>query len=585
MEMQSPTALLIRKNFKSEEDKATLERADAIYAMLPESEQDFIHDLAQWYSSIRFEIIERPHWLWNAYLRVVGPRAFFKESPGLLDYVAYPVAKAIGRKEMRRSDEARKAFLQRIRRASGEHKRGLTGALTYLRVIGFSISAKDFRADFDEITDSYVRSGRVPEADRIEALRFAKELEDRHMDLCRAYNQNKKAKKSSAGEAEGREGKSAPIKAATGSDPKPAPEVAPDAPPSTPWEFLLKLTREDPEKAIEVAQKQWKSAQEPGEFSQVQLMQAYELAYELAVFFKPHFEAFALHLLDVSVTWTGRAVSKASRVERSAQFVEQFETRATLFADWIESLRRREQPIALEYLLTMLRYGNPSRPYWDSILDVSYAQAVNAAAHDQESCLELFACVSFYAEAGSALAENALAQFEKLASQALDSANEIKAGFDATRDLTGAIKLVEEKTMSGRNLNFAANPDHPLVMIVRQRLKHTIGEILSTSPSNVMELMAHLMTQVRVEVLFRELDASLRKALAARLRSFPADAAKALIHLTRYCGYSQVDDEEYRKHVCKATFNEFYPVLRVVSPDDADLVRPHIGWSPSRDVF
>jgi hypothetical protein len=50
------------------------------------------------------------------------------------------------------------------------------------------------------------------------------------------------------------------------------------------------------------------------------------------------------------------------------------------------------------------------------------------------------------------------------------------------------------------------------------------------------------------------------------------------------CGYSQSDDEIYRKAVCKETFEAMLPLLESISPEAAAHARTGIGWSPRGDI-
>lgn len=61
--------------------------------------------------------------------------------------------------------------------------------------------------------------------------------------------------------------------------------------------------------------------------------------------------------------------------------------------------------------------------------------------------------------------------------------------------------------------------------------------------------------------------------------SVPVDAGLALKTLIRYKGYSQTDDDLYRKQVCQDLFDALVPSLDAVSADDAAVARSGIGWS------
>jgi hypothetical protein len=56
-------------------------------------------------------------------------------------------------------------------------------------------------------------------------------------------------------------------------------------------------------------------------------------------------------------------------------------------------------------------------------------------------------------------------------------------------------------------------------------------------------------------------------------RLHPADAAASLKRLAQYSGFSQSDDEMYRKDLRESSYRALLPVLQEVSPEHVPLAR------------
>ena len=198
--------------------------------------------------------------------------------------------------------------------------------------------------------------------------------------------------------------------------------------------------------------------------------------------------------------------------------------------------------------------------------------------------MRLLAAVVFYS-GDSGLVREASALFEGCSERRLDIVGDLEwVLIPAVSDVTQSLSILEDKVMSMRNRHVMANPNHPLLHVVETQLQAFLARILATEPACALSNLVSLTLVLSNETLIRKHHRMLRNEFEARAREYPTDAGLALKKLIQYCGYSQMDDEMYRKELCKESFNALFPLLESISATDAAIARTGIGWNPRGDI-
>ena len=135
-----------------------------------------------------------------------------------------------------------------------------------------------------------------------------------------------------------------------------------------------------------------------------------------------------------------------------------------------------------------------------------------------------------------------------------------------------------------RNRHIAASPSHPLLHLVETQLQVFLARLLKVEPACALSNLVLLTLALSNETLIRKHHRMLQEEFKALAGDYPADAGHALKKLIQHCGYSQMDDEMYRKELCKESFNVLLPLLESISSADAAVARTGIGWSPRGDI-
>jgi hypothetical protein len=349
------------------------------------------------------------------------------------------------------------------------------------------------------------------------------------------------------------------------------------------WSLLLAVAQEDVSAAIRAVDEHW--PHDPGRpliLSTTDLYEKPELAYQLARRLHPHRAGVAIEMLGTSLDFASFQLGKVEPVAATA--LEQvMDASCRLLAEWTFSCPTSlEPPAAVQTMRRLFRFSNPNDLHWKRLPREAMALLQSLPANDGQQ-LRLLAEVALYAPAP--LGAEALQRFLDLVSHRFETVGEgNRSLFDAVRESCQALSILEETALSFRNHHIAANPDHPLLLGFERLFLETQARLLADDPASALANMVSLTLELSNERLFRQQHQLLRHEFEARARNSAADAGIALKTLIKYCGYSQMDDQLYRKHLCKETFGALLPTLEAISPTDAAMARSGVGWRPRGDI-
>lgn len=349
------------------------------------------------------------------------------------------------------------------------------------------------------------------------------------------------------------------------------------------WPLLLAVAEEDISAAIRAVDEHWPHG--PGRpliLSTTRLYENPELAYQLARLLHSHRAGFAIEMLGTSLDFASFQLVKVEPAAATA-LERVMDASCRLLADWtFSSPASLEPPVAVQAMHRLFRFSNPEDPHWKRLPHEAMA-LLQGLPTTGEQQLRLLAEVALYAPAP--LAAEALQRYLDLVSRRFETVGEGNHSlFHAVREGCQALSILEEKALSFRNRHIAANPGHTLLLGFERHFLETQARLLADDPANALANMVSLTLELSNERLFRQQHQLLRREFEPRARNSAADAGLALKTLIKYCGYSQMDDQMYRKHLCKETFDALLPTLEAISPIDAAVARSGVGWSPRRDI-
>jgi len=358
------------------------------------------------------------------------------------------------------------------------------------------------------------------------------------------------------------------------------------------WPLLLELAQEDMQAALRIVDQQQSRHGKANGFSTMDLHEAPRLASQLAQTLQPHRPAFATMLLRASIQYASFQRDRLTG-EPAAGLERVMDESCRVLADWIASQGRVDDEEVLAVIGQLFQYGNPADAYWAALPGRALEIICRLPTPDQDRKLTVLALVAFYGDtADPASAEKARRMFDERVQLKLENL-ELEA-WDRQRDsddlfstiggavweLSGALEVLEDKQGSMRNRRIKAMPVHPLACIFQARLDQLVQRLLVREPAVALHQLARIAAYVRHEALFRRQHAVLREQFSLRAPLFPEDAGRALNTLIKSGGYSQSDDEMYRKTVCKETFEALLPLLESLSPEAAVHARTGVRWRP-----
>lgn len=353
------------------------------------------------------------------------------------------------------------------------------------------------------------------------------------------------------------------------------------------WPLLLRAAKQDRPWALRFIDEHWRASSKWSyPLSTLHLHGQSEVAYQLAVTLRPERPEFAAEILLEAVRNAGWvATEKRSEVPESLNKL--LDASCDQLWCWIqEPLKSGVANAELrEKLDSLFRYGNPKSSYWAE-LPACALNAVESISPDEQARGLAYVSVRavFYSDPGSPTAIRAMELFKDFLARLSLEANTAHQLFEGAATAVGAIAVLEGGILSGRNRFFLANPQHPLMQIVADYLDETCKKLRELQPATVLADHMSLTLGVRVETQYRRLIGEFQTEFSLRVDFNAADAGLALKNLIQYTGYSQSDEDMYRKQVCQDVFDALIPCLDAVSPADAAVARSGIGWSPRGDI-
>lgn len=350
------------------------------------------------------------------------------------------------------------------------------------------------------------------------------------------------------------------------------------------WRLLFEVAHEDMSSALALIDEHWNQTRPPQIFISGCLHETPELAYQLAVKLKPHRREFAADMLCQSIFYASFQLEKVD--QPSATLLEKvMDASCRLLADWTSESPSMDSSAMLRSIAQLFWFGNPDDDYWKVIPRTCLAIINELSPAEQDKQLHLLAQIIFYESSVPSLVDEAQQLFQTCVARRLSRIKEWEwSGSSDVGDVCRSLSILEDKTSSVRNRHIAAHPNHFLLFTVEKQLEYLLDRLVSEEPSNALKHIVSLLLALSNENLIRKFHQLLREEFEVRARNFPADAGIALMSLIQYCGYSQSDDEMYRKELCEESFQVLLPALEGISPSDAAIARTGIGWSPRGNI-
>ncbi|WP_143171313.1 hypothetical protein [Rhizobacter sp. OV335] len=554
--MTTPTlprsAFLPRRPLNHKERQDIVVRRDRLFALCTPAEQRRLVDVARWYAAHETRLLTRPNVLMESfevvfhhrYLSVLYPRP-----PGLLTRGLALAWRAVLRVEIWRERRMRAGLVAHLATVRDEGAADeLLGVVHFLLLLRVDVGMNEqstFDRQLEALAADCVGDGRVPVARRFAAAQrcelWPREVTgwnvSRHMDL----------------------------------------HV---------WRLLLQLAHEDAQAAVRVIDEHWGRRESPQLLQAMCLHDDPQLASQLATRLKPHRADFAASMLCTSIQESSYQLSRVPE-PAAASLQQLMDASCLLLAEWTfatnPGLETRAALVALDHLF---RFGDPAQRYWRELPPRCLALVQGLPSVEQVDWLRLLAGAVFYADRAEPVAAEALLLTEVLIRDRIASALGRAEDLDACASdiCRAALGVLEDKVLSGRNRRVPAMPDHVLLRTVEPLLDDLLARAMAGEPHHALRQLVSLVCGLSGEVLARKYHARLRERFEQHARNHPDDAGLALKQLIQHCGFSQVDDEMYKKDLYRESFNLLLPVLETISLQDAAVARTGIGWSPRGDI-
>lgn len=550
------TAFLPGHQLNENDRRSLMERRDKLFLLCTPAEQQCLIELAHWYESHRLEISGEPNIVKQSFLAVFYHRHFpwANQKPGLIVRLLAKLSGAVYKVERWSSQRFQSDFITRMHSVVREGDEDvLLGVINFFRTLPLDVGFVGQRAlenKLDAMTSRCVASPRVSASRRFDALQRSVQCTYGPTGLQRGPSEPNLRKQA--------------------------------------WPLLLEIARENMAAAVRLIDEHWDQtpARPPEILMSLHLHETPELAYQLAVTLKPHRPGFAVDMLRESILYSS---FQLKRLDPPAAIAMEkvMDASCWLLADWTFNTSLADTKSSLRAMDSLFRYGDPKEGYWQKIPRECLAVIKSLEPAAQDKHLHLLAQVAFYGDSISPPAAEAHELFKTSVSRRTREVQGRDWGWDlemVIRDVSHSLSILEDKVMSFRNRRIAASPDHPLLHTVDAQLQGFLERLLTNDPSVALSRIVSLTLSLSNQTLIRKHHRILRDEFEARAGDFPADAGLALKQLIKYCGYSQVDDEMYRKDLCRESFNALLPVLEGISPTDAALARTGIGWSPRGDI-
>lgn len=543
-------AFLPRDALNPEELARFQERRDKLLALTSAASQECIRALAKSHGSHRVRLLPDSNLFGRSFTKGFYHRMlpFMNPKPNLLERGLAKVHVAVGELDNWRGRRAYGGLLGRLRAmiARGEADVAM-GVIHFFRALPLEVGYDSQRALDDALDDMAVAcctSPLVPAARRVDAA-------------VRCMQSS----------------------------------VEPDGVPGTGsssilrerlWPLLLELANDDMPAATRLIDQHWQGGRSDILMT-LCLHDTPELAYRLAIKVKTHRPAFAAAMLCESIYVNKFKLDKLD-APSAAALQEIMDAACRLLAEWTLDEAGADPVGKLKSMESLLQFGNPADAYWRSLPAkiLPMVQALDAAQQDQQ--LRIIAQTAFYAPQDSAIAADARALFAVLAARRLGHPSSWTFAFEqGLRDACVALCVLEDKVLSLRNRRIDALPEHPLLSILDAHLEVCLDSLRASEPESALQHRVSMIHEHALESSIRHLHQLFRTEFAGLARTNPADAGRALKSVIQYCGYSQLQDQMYKKTLCQESFDQLLPALKAISPADAAVARAGVGWSPRPD--
>lgn len=535
-------AFLPRRVLAKKELQAFTDRRNRLWSLCGPEERRCLLQVADWYASHDPQLLRRPNAFSESaqatlYHRLLHP--MHAPQPDALTRSLASIQDVISRIERVRHQRHRAALVARLAaRAEDAGADVMLGVVHFLRLLPLHIGLEQqaFEIDLDRLTATLVADGRVGAFARFEAVR-----------QCIPWG--------------------AAISDSMHSETFALPKHL--------WQLLLAVAEEDMDAALRLVD-EYGSGRKPAALDTFHLQPAPELAYRLAVKLKPHRPEYAIDLLTESISTASRQLPELEAADASA-LQRIVDASCRLLADWAFELMDAGAWSPLGASQTLFRYSDPGDEPWQQLPArcMPFLRALPAA--DLHRRLLIVAQLAHYGP--PPLAQEALEMFKAGVASGLEASADVNR--DAVKQVCRALSILDASTFSHGNRRIPPAPDHPLLHEARRQFDTLRTRLLAGDAPQGLSKLVSLTLALSNESLFRQHHRILRDEFARHAPRHTDDAGLALQKLVQYCGYSQVDDEMYRKTLCRETFDALLPLLEAVSPADAAVARSGIGWNPS----
>jgi hypothetical protein len=540
-------AFLPKRPCNEHERLSFLVRRNRMFSLCTPAEQQCLTELARWYATVRLELFAKPNLFTESYSAWFNHRYSFR-AKSKLNPITLGLSKAsllIYKIERRLGLYAQSRLITRMRSIVGEDEIDRLVVVThFFRMLPLDfgiIEQRAFENRLDALMGECLASGRISAVRRFDAVR-----------RCVAWSY---------------EGNRYEMGMSNACLSKHV------------WPLLLEVAQEDMESAVHLIDAHWNQTRPPQILMTLHLHEQSELAYKLAVKLKPHRVDFAAGMLCVLVFDASYQVKK---VDQPAADVlgKIIEASCQLLAAWTFERSWTASQGALRSIDHLLRFGDPQADYWSKLAAEGLTIMKTLPEKELDRQLRLLAQVVFYS-VNSAVVREGFELFIGCIKRRLDVKGDWEWFLTPTiEDVSQSLSILEDKVMSMRNQRIKANPNHPLLNAVEQQLEVFLADLQSSQPASGLTNIVSLTLALTNETLIRKFHQILREEFEMRAREFPVDAGLALKSMIQHCGYSQMDDEEYRKDLCKESYNALLPILECISSSDAAVARTGVGWSP-----
>lgn len=557
LSMLPKPSFLPRHKLSEQEGRAFIERRDKLFLLCTPAEQKCLIEFARWYESQRSEISGEPNIFKQSSTAVLYHRHFpwaNSTKPSMIIRMLAMFSSVIYKVEQWSDQRFQSNFASYMRSVADKTDEDvLLSVISFFRILPLDIGSQGRRALEDELNSMI---SKCVESDRVSALKRFEAVQ-----RCVQWTYG-------------------PTGIRGGSDITNLRKYA--------WPLLLEIANENIEAATHLIDEHWnqEKPRSPEILMSLHLHETPELAYRLATKLRPHRVDFSADMLRASIFYASFQLKGPD--QPSILAVERvMDASCQLLAEWSFNIPPMAAKTSLLSMDHLFRFGNPAEDYWQKISPECLTVIKRLEVTEQDKQLQLLAQVAFYSDISSPSGIEALELFKTCIRRRTSQAQGRNWEWDlrmVISDVSQSLSILDDKVLSFRNRRITANPTHPLLSTVDEQLQDFLDQLLTNEPSSALSHIVSLTLALSNQTLIRKYHQVLRDEFEARAHLFPVDAGRALKRLIQYCGYSQVDDEMYRKDLCRESFNALQPILQGVSPTDAAVAATGIGWSPRGDI-